>query len=135
MVASDPRQGGLDVMEMVQQQRARELAQLGVPQEEKQQGLMDPEEVDEEWLMRKVHEDKQTFLKSSRELLDEGEGKNVCPDASDLFVCDEIAAAGCDNGDGDDGAARKRQRRKPRQRKRKGRRSRVDTELNPRAYR
>ena len=135
MVASDPRQGGLDVMEMVQQQRARELAQLGVPQEEKQQGLMDPEEVDEEWLMRKVHEDKQTFLKSSRELLDEGEGKNVCPDASDLFVCDEIAAAGCDNGDGDDGAARKQQRRKRRQRKRKGRRSRVDTELNPRVQR
>ena len=135
MVASDPRQGRRDVMEMVKQQRARELAQLGVPQEDKQQGLIEPEEVDEEWLKRKVHQDKQTFLKSSRELLDDGEGKNVCLDASDRIGCDEIAAAGRDNGDGGDGAARKLQRRKPRQRKRRGRRSRVDTELNPRVQR
>ena len=123
MVASNQVQGGSDVMEMVQQERARNLARLGVSIEKKQMGPTDPNEIDEEWLQRKVEQDKQAFLRSSRDLLDDGEGKNSC--IVDLAVKESEV-----NGD----EATRAARQWPRQRKRKGRRKQVQekgTELYP----
>eukprot|EP00985_Skeletonema_marinoi_P007015 scaffold3070_cov74-Skeletonema_marinoi.AAC.1 len=73
VVAYDPVKGGSDVVEMVQQARARDRARLGLDTEAPtREGPMD---VDDDWLQISVDKDKQQFASNNSELLDDGEGK------------------------------------------------------------
>ena len=77
MVASAPSQGGADVMEWVNREGARHLRHLGIDMEMNANNIEDPYEVDDEWLKRKMIEDRQRFEQTNRELLDDGEGKMI----------------------------------------------------------
>ena len=120
-------------MEMVQQHTARTLRSLGVTGEQKSQELNDEQQVDEEWLKNRMAEDRERFIQSNRELLDDGQGK-ACRD--DLSCIDAFVEGECEDASGVEcGEPTKKIRKMPRQRRRKGRKIQrlrgIDTDFGP----
>ena len=73
MVADDPVKGRSDVVEIVHQERAREQARLGLGNNSTT--VEGPMDIDDGWLKTSVDNDKNHFMATNSELLDDGEGK------------------------------------------------------------